>query len=178
MKISNRRKILGIVFSAVVLVLLLSVITPSLSSNKTITTILGIQDSTMTTVNTNNYGYGYGYGCAPHTPGYWKNHPESWPVNSITIGGIIYTKDQAITLMNAPTKNDKPYNMFEHLVAAKLNVLMGCDSSCIDEVIADADAWMAIHPVGSGVPAKDPAWDDGEPLFLMLGDYNNGYLCW
>jgi hypothetical protein len=37
---------------------------------------------------------------------------------------------------------------------------------------------MAIHPVGSDVDANSPAWDEGEPLFLMLDDYNNGDLCW
>jgi len=30
------------------------------------------------------------------TPGYWKNHPEAWPVSSITVGGLTYTKAQAI----------------------------------------------------------------------------------
>src|SRR6185295_7670920 len=29
------------------------------------------------------------------TPGYWKNHPAAWPVASITVGGITYTKAQA-----------------------------------------------------------------------------------
>jgi hypothetical protein len=30
------------------------------------------------------------------TPGYWKNHPDAWPVTQITVGGIVYTKVQAI----------------------------------------------------------------------------------
>jgi hypothetical protein len=30
------------------------------------------------------------------TPGYWKNHPDAWPVSSITVGGVAYTKAQAI----------------------------------------------------------------------------------
>lgn len=30
------------------------------------------------------------------TPGYWMNHPEAWPFNSITIGGVTYTTAQAI----------------------------------------------------------------------------------
>lgn len=170
MKITNKRKILGLLFSAAILVLILSVLTPALGvKNKTIP---------ITTTTHTGYGYGYGYGCSPHTPGYWKNHPESWSVGSITIGGITYTKANAITIMNTPPKGDKTYNIFEHLVAAKLNILMGCDPSCIDEVIDDADAWMVDHPIGSGVSGDDPAWDDGEPLKDMLDDYNNGYLCW
>lgn len=168
MNISSRRKILGIVFSAVVLVLIFAILTPA----------LGSKNKTINNGNTNGYGYGYGYGCDPHTPGYWKNHPNDWPVESITIGGVVYTKAQAISLIENPTKNDKTYNMFEHLVAAKLNVLMGCESSCIDDIIEDADEWMEDHPVGSGVKASDPAWDIGEPLKDTLDDYNNGNLCW
>jgi hypothetical protein len=168
MKSFTYKKIVGIVFSAIVLVLILSILTPA----------LGVKNKPVPIANTPNTGYGYGYGCSPHSQGYWQNHQDDWPVNSITIGGITYTKEDAITLMKMPGSGDKTYDMFQHLVAAKLNIFMGCDPSCIDEVILDADAWMAIHPVGSGVNANSPAWDDGEPLKDMLADYNNGYLCW
>ena len=69
--------------------------------------------------------------------------------------------------------------MFGALVAAKLNVLIGNPSSCIEDTIADADDWMAAYgPVGSGVRAKSDAWQvDGESLYEMLDDYNNGLLC-
>ncbi|MFT3894745.1 MAG: hypothetical protein QM730_24205 [Anaerolineales bacterium] len=42
---------------------------------------------------------GDGGGPGTGTPGYWKNHPEAWPVSSITIGEQTFTKDQAIALM-------------------------------------------------------------------------------
>ena len=29
------------------------------------------------------------------TPGFWKNHPEAWPVSTITVGGVEYTLDEA-----------------------------------------------------------------------------------
>jgi len=32
-------------------------------------------------------------------------------------------------------------------------------------------------PVGSGVRGKSDAWREGDPLYLMLDDYNNGLLC-
>ena len=59
------------------------------------------------------------------TPGYWKNHPDAWPVESVTIGGVSYTKDQAINEMSMPVKKDKWYSMFKALTATKLNVLNG-----------------------------------------------------
>ena len=112
------------------------------------------------------------------TPGYWKNHPEAWPVDEITIGGVTYTKEDAIALMWEKKNNDKTTTMFGSLIAAKLNVLMGNPSSCVDDVIEDADSWMATYgPVLSGVKANSDAWKEGEPLYLILDDYNNGLLC-
>jgi hypothetical protein len=103
------------------------------------------------------------------------NHPEAWPVDEITIGGITYTKDEAIALMMQPVKGDKTLTMFPALVAAKLNVLNGCSASCcVQSCIASADAWMAANPAGSGVKANDAAWQcEGECLYLCLDAYNN-----
>lgn len=111
------------------------------------------------------------------SPGYWKNHPEAWPVEEITIGGILYSKEEAIALMGTAGGGDKTYTMFRALVAAVLNVIIGNDPSCIEEVIALADAWMAEHPVGSDVRASSPAWQDNEWLYEEMDDYNNGLLC-
>jgi hypothetical protein len=112
------------------------------------------------------------------TPGYWMNHPEAWPVEWIVIGGVTYTKDQAIAIMKTPTSTDMTYQMFQHLVAAELNVLIGNASGCIASTITAAQDWMTVHPLGSGVKAKGSAWGDiGEPLKDRLDDYNNGLLC-
>jgi hypothetical protein len=112
------------------------------------------------------------------TPGYWMNHPEAWPVEEITIGGIAYSREDAIGYMLAPVEGDKTFTMFPALVAAKLNVLIGNDDSCIADFITNADAWMATYgPVGSGIAASSEAWEMGEPLYEQLDLYNNGDLC-
>jgi hypothetical protein len=114
------------------------------------------------------------------TPGYWMNHPEAWPFDEITIGGETYSKAEAIEWMLYSSKQDVTCSMFQALVAAKLNVLIGNDDSCIALTILAADAWMAANgPVGSGVRAggKDSPWRIGAPLFSMLQEYNNGLLC-
>ncbi len=111
------------------------------------------------------------------TPGYWKNHPEAWPVEEITIGGVTYTKDEAIGLMDMPVKGDKTYTMFQALVAAKLNVLVGNLHDCIADTISAADAWMAANPPGSGVKGSSDAWQSGEAWYEALDAYNNGELC-
>jgi len=112
------------------------------------------------------------------TPGFWKNHPEAWPVQSITIGGVTYTKAQAIAWLSSSVTKDKTITLFASLVSAKLNVLVGNDSSCVSSTIANADNWMAVSgPVGSGVAASSLAWKLGEPYHRLMDNYNNGMLC-
>ena len=99
-------------------------------------------------------------------------------MENITIGGVTYTEAEAIGIMMTSEQGDKTYTMFRALVAAKLNVLIGNESSCIAETIAAADVWMTTYgPVGSGVGDEDPAWHEGEPLNETLDNYNNGLLC-
>jgi hypothetical protein len=110
------------------------------------------------------------------TPGYWKNHPEAWPVEAITVGGVSYTKAQAIEIIERAGK-DRTLTMFSSLVPAMLNVMIGNDGSCVESTIAAADAWMAsVGPVGSGVHPASLAWKVGEPLHRQLDNYNNGML--
>jgi hypothetical protein len=115
------------------------------------------------------------------TPGYWKNHPEAWTLDPIVIGGVSYTKAQAIAWLDVLSK-DKTTTMFSSLVAAKLNVAFGTDPSCVASTILLADAWMTkpptgYGPVGSGVEASSYAWKIGEPLHRLMDNYNNGMLC-
>ncbi len=112
------------------------------------------------------------------TPGYWKHHSEAWPA-SIVVGGVTYTPTQAIALMKAPTRGDKTYNLFEHLVSAKLNVGIGNDASCISADIAAADAWLAANPIGDGikVEASSAKWAEISGTFSRLTQYNEGQLC-
>ena len=112
------------------------------------------------------------------TPGYWKNHPEAWPSPTITIGGYVYTKAQAISLLDTPGK-DKALTMFSSLVAAKLSVMVGNDSSCVASTIVQADNWMATYgaPGHVSVAASSYAWKVGEPLHRLMDNYNNGMLC-
>jgi hypothetical protein len=109
------------------------------------------------------------------TPGYWKNHPEAWPVQSITLGGVTYTKWQAIALMK--NGDDRAQTIFMHLIATRLNLLAGTASGCIVETVEAADAWLTQFPVGTGVRANSAAWKTAEPWKDKLDDYNNGKLC-
>ncbi len=110
------------------------------------------------------------------TPGYWMNHPEAWPVQTVTVGNNTFTKAQAIALL-AQTGKDKTYTLFASLVSAMLNVGIGNDSSCVSSTMAQAQEWFKTYPVGSGVAASSYAWKVGEPLHRLLDNYDNGMLC-
>jgi hypothetical protein len=109
------------------------------------------------------------------TPGYWKNHPAAWPVDFITIGGITYTKAEAIARLGWPD-GDKRNTLFRALVCATLNVLIGNDNSCIADTLEAGNLWWATYS-GGRVAANSAAWQLGEPIAWMLDAYNNGLLC-
>ena len=122
--------------------------------------------------------------CPPTTPapgtgtiGYWKTHASSWPVSSIKIGNQTYTVSQAITLLGTSSKGDKSIDLAKQLIAAKLNVLVGNVSTCINSTITSADNWLKTHPVGSNVRGSSSAWSQASMWHDMLDDYNNGLLC-
>lgn len=125
--------------------------------------------------------------CGTGSPGYWKNHPDDWPVSNIIIGGKGYPRDNAIRIMKTSGNGDKCFTMFDALVSAKLNVLRGNPSSCIDATITEADIWMDAWCVNEPkdfyddnkktVSGSSPAWQSGEPLYWTLDAYNNGLLC-
>ena len=132
------------------------------------------------------------WGVGTGTPGYWKNHPEAWPVEEITIGdtagyNTTLTKAQALELLGAKVSGDKTMTIFSSLVSAILNTTGPYNnSSCISSTIADAQIWFGLYgPVGAGVKAKSDAWvggptntfKAGEPLHQKMDDYNNGLLC-
>jgi hypothetical protein len=145
--------------------------------NSVVTFTVGPFDDTIDSID-------FGFWAAPvaqpgtGTPGYWKNHPEAWPVETIVVGGVTYTKAQAIAILETSGAKDKTYTMFSSLVPAMLNVAMGNDSSCVASTIAEAQTWMATYgPVGSGIKASTLAWKKGEPLHRLMDNYNNGMLC-
>jgi hypothetical protein len=111
------------------------------------------------------------------TPGYWKNHASAWPVDNITVGGVTYTKAQAIAWLGKVGK-DKTTTMFSSLVPAMLNVMIGNNPGCVATTITAANAWMATYgPAGSNVAASSYAWSVGEPMHQQMDAYNNGRLC-
>jgi hypothetical protein len=114
-----------------------------------------------------------GGGCTL-TQGYWKQHPQNWPVDEITIGGVTYSKSQALEIFKTPTRGDATYILAVQLIAAKLNILNGADGSAVTSTISAADAWLVSNPLGSH--PTGPARQVGINLAGILDNYNTGLI--
>lgn len=97
-------------------------------------------------------------------------------MSEIQVGGITYTEALAIQNFKRSPSGDKRWTIFASLVSAKLNVLIGNDSSCIASDIAAADAWWATYHANI-VTGSSAAWKLAQPYQLKLDAYNNGLLC-
>jgi len=135
--------------------------------------------ATIGTANVLTCDFGYRPPSPPGTGtlGYWKNHASAWPVESITVGGVTYTKSQAISWLGTPPRGDATISLFQQLVPAELNALIGNDASCITATIQAADAWLQQYPLGSRVSPGSSAGQTATALQGQLDDYNNGRLC-
>lgn len=103
------------------------------------------------------------------TPGYWKNHPENWPMTSFSLGGVAYDQAQLIAIIRRPVRGDATIILAHHLIAAMLNVANGA-SDDIQDAIDDGNDLLAMYPLGSN-PA-DPARSQALAIKDLLAAYN------
>jgi len=108
------------------------------------------------------------------TQGFWKNHPEAWPVEMLTVGGVGYMKADLIGLLATPPRGDATYIVAKQLIAAQLNVLNGADAASVgaDVVINEAEAWLIA--VGLGSWPTGAQREVGIQLAEQLDAFNNG----
>lgn len=109
------------------------------------------------------------------TQGYWKNHPESWPVGSLTLGTVNYTAAELLLILKTAPQGRRILILAHQLIAAKLNLANGADPGSAATTIADADALIGAQvcpPLGSGVLANQPAIGYAN----LLDDFNNGLI--
>jgi len=109
-----------------------------------------------------------------YTIGYWKNHPETWPVDKITVGGVPHKKDEAVEILKTQPMGDATYILAHQLIAAKLNLLNGADGGAIENAAVDADQWLMDHPLGSELKEEDR--QAGLALAETLEGYNTGEI--
>jgi hypothetical protein len=113
-----------------------------------------------------------GSGCT-FTQGYWKNHAEAWPVNSLMLGTVSYSKAQLLQIFKTEVKGNGLISLAHQLIAAKLNVAKGADPTAISAAIAQADLLIGSKNVLSGGyihPSQTSALND------KLDEYNRGVI--
>jgi cysteine-rich repeat protein len=87
------------------------------------------------------------------TQGFWQNHPEVFPVESLTLGDRAYTKAELLLILNTEVSGNGLIALSHQLIAAKLNVAYGAPDADIADEIAAADALIAglvVPPIGDG----------------------------
>jgi hypothetical protein len=88
-----------------------------------------------------------------YTQGYWRNHPDSWPVTSLTLGTVTYQAAELMAILDDPARGNGLVILAHQLIAAKLNIANGADPSAVQQAITDADNMvgaLVVPPVGNG----------------------------
>jgi hypothetical protein len=114
----------------------------------------------------------------PLPQGYWKNHPDAWPVNSLMLGSQTYNMTELLAILNSPAGGDASVILAVQLIAAKLNIANGSDPTPVSSTITDADSLF------SGFSGKlpyhvKPSSATGQMMVNdanTLDNYNNGLL--
>jgi len=66
-----------------------------------------------------------------YTQGFWKNHKDVWPVQSLQLGGVTYTKQELCDILDKSVKGNGLVSLAHQLIAAKLNLANGADDAAV-----------------------------------------------
>ena len=55
------------------------------------------------------------------TQGFWKNHPNDWPVDELDLGTESYDQAALSVILNQPVQGNGLVSLAKQLIAAKLN---------------------------------------------------------
>jgi hypothetical protein len=121
----------------------------------------------------------YWRGKQPKSMGYWKNHPEEWPVEEVKICNVSYPKRQAIQILKGANSKDATNMLTVQLIIVKLNRRCGVSPEFkyqdqtlnVDQVINNAENFLCTHPFGSN--PRGNARQEALHTKNMLYDFNN-----
>ncbi len=110
-----------------------------------------------------------------YTQGYWRTHPDAWPVTSLSIGTVTYQAAELIAILDNPAQGNGLVILVHQLIAAKLNIANGADPSAVQQAVTDADNMieaLVVPPIGNGYLAPGQTGD----LTETLTEYNEGTI--
>ena len=113
------------------------------------------------------------FGCT-YTQGYWKNHPEAWPVATLMLGTVSYNQAELLSIFDQSVGGNGLISLAHQLIAAKLNAANGAFVPVgVAAAIADADTLidgLVVPPIGTGYLAPSAT----STLTNDLDQYNQG----
>ena len=110
-----------------------------------------------------------------YTQGYWKNHSDAWPLQSLTLGAVSYSASQLLQILNRPAQGNGLVILAHQLIAAKLNIANGADPTAVQQTVIDADSMIGglmVPPIGNGYLSPSQTSN----LTDTLTDYNEGTI--
>jgi cysteine-rich repeat protein len=114
-------------------------------------------------------------GDCTYTQGYWKNHPNDWPVTSVRLGNIDYSQSELLDIFHTPVTGNGLISVSHQLIAAKLNIASGANPAALGSAIASTDTMigmLVVPSVGLGALAPEQTSD----LNDQLDDFNTGAI--
>src|SRR5262249_40144833 len=160
------------------------VTTPVIVGDGTVSVIDTATNTVVATVPVGHFPEGVAITPSPVTfacplgQGFWKNHPDTWPVTSLTLGSQTYTQAELLALFDTPPRGDASLILAHQLIAAKLNIANGSNPAPIRSAIADADKLLSQfsgklpYNVGTSSDIGQQMVNDAN----VLDRYNNGDL--
>jgi hypothetical protein len=107
-----------------------------------------------------------------YTQGYWKTHPNVWPVPGLSLGSIYYTKAQLLSIFDKPVAGNGLISLSHQLIAAKLNIINNAVSDSAVQAISEADNLIGSLNIESGTLSTSAV----NSLVARLDLFNKGEL--
>jgi len=114
------------------------------------------------------------------TQGYWKTHPDAWPVASLTIGGVVYSEADLLEIFAMDPSGDASLILAHQLIAALLNQADAANPpAAVTQALGTAQVWMAANKDADGrlpygISPGSTAAAQATALSSTLDSFNNG----
>lgn len=119
----------------------------------------------------------------PRSQGYWKTHPDAWPLDAIgnplqiEIGGHLYLQSELLAVLARPVRGNAVLILAKQAIAAKLNILNGSNPGVIATEMAGADALLTGVLIGvDSIRTNTAVGKEMTALATTLDRYNNRLL--
>lgn len=114
--------------------------------------------------------------CLVHVAEFWKANPETWSVNSLKIGNVIYTKAQLLQILNEPVNGRVIVSLAHELIAGKLNLAQARDCTCVCGIApinngSNEIGNRLVPPFGTGYLNCNVSW-----IIKLIKSYNDGTM--